>query len=126
MGNHAKSTILVAAVNATLRDVLAEILEGSGYTVVLASDGQEALDYLGQGVHPDIILSDLQMPILDGRAFLIRYKAIAGARSVPVIVMALNSLTRERAQASGWAGFVAKPFQKDELLNEIQRCLNSP
>jgi two-component system chemotaxis response regulator CheY len=122
----AKRTILVAAVNATLRDILAEILERAGYAVALASNGQEALDCFGKGVQPDLILSDLQMPVLDGRSLLEQLKAVERMRPVPVVVMALDEMTRERALTSGWAGFVAKPFQEDALLDQIQRCLNSP
>ena len=118
-----RKTILVAEDNATLREVLATLLQREGYAVVQASNGQEALDYVGKGTLPDLILADLGTPVLDGRGFLNQSKAIAGALSVPVLLLSWGDMTREGALSCGWAGFVAKPFDKDELLDEIRRCL---
>jgi CheY-like chemotaxis protein len=113
----------VAEDNATLRELLATLLQREGYAVVQTSNGQEALDYMGKGTLPDLILSALGIPGLDGQAFLNQCKQIEGTRSVPVVLLSSANMTREGALSRGWGGFVAKPFNEDELLDEIRRCL---
>jgi CheY-like chemotaxis protein len=118
-----RKTILVAEDNATLRELLATLLQREGYAVVQASNGKEAVDYMGNGTLPDLILSALGMPVLDGQAFLNQCKQIEGTRSVPVVLLSSDDITQEGALSRGWAGFVAKPFNEDKLLDEIRRCL---
>jgi CheY-like chemotaxis protein len=78
---------------------------------------------MGKGTLPDLILSGLGSPVLDGQGFLKQSKEIVGALSIPVLLLSSGDMTREGALSRGWAGFVSKPFDKDELLDEIRRCL---
>jgi CheY-like chemotaxis protein len=74
------------------------------------------------GERPDLILLDMLMPVLDGWRFLQQVKA-KNIPSVPIIVVTATVLTREWAEDHGCRGFIAKPIIPDELLKEVQRCL---
>jgi CheY-like chemotaxis protein len=116
-------TILVAEDNAVAREGLTVLLRQRGFLVIQAEHGEEALNYLRHGPPPDLILLDMLMPILDGWHFLEYLRQIDKAQSIPIIVTTATILTREWAIDHGCAGFVHKPIDINELLEEIRRCL---
>jgi CheY-like chemotaxis protein len=116
-----RSTILVVEDNDLAREELTLTLRREGYEVVPARDGQEALDYLKAGPSPDLILLDMLMPVLDGWQFLKK----TPQPSTPTIITTSTILTREWATTHGCAGFLHKPFDNDDLLLEVHRCLPS-
>jgi CheY-like chemotaxis protein len=115
--------VLVVEDNAGAREGMAAVLRQAGYGVVMASDGLEALVQLRAGSVPDLILLDMLMPVLDGWRFLEEIKKLAGSASIPVIVTTSTILTPEWAAAQGCAGFLRKPVDAAELLQEVTRCL---
>jgi CheY-like chemotaxis protein len=118
-------TVLVVEDNAGAREGLAAVLRHAGYGVVTAADGLEALVQLRAGSAPDLILLDMLMPVLDGWRFLDEIKKLAGSVSIPVVVTTSTILTPEWAAAQGCAGFLRKPVDAAELLQEVTRCLGS-
>ena len=83
-GRERQLTILVVDDDREQRMLVAELLEGRGYAVVLACDGQEAIEVLQEGLHPDLIVLDLTMPRVDGRTFL---RHLRGTHSsTPVLI----------------------------------------
>src|SRR5262249_52208790 len=104
-------TTLVVEDDAAIREGFAAGLRREGFTVLVAENGQEALDYLARGPLPDLILLDMLMPVLDGWHFLKLVKQIDRAASTPILVITgAICLTREWATAQGCDGFVRKPI----------------
>jgi CheY-like chemotaxis protein len=94
-----------------LSDVTAELLERSGYSVVTAADGREALQMLRSGLRPSVILLDVMMPVMDGREFRHVQRADPDLRDIPVVVMSAAPFTTAIIRSQfGDVGFVRKPF----------------
>jgi len=115
--------VLVVEDNEEARKGLAVLLQGEGYGIVQARNGEEALDLLKEEPRPDCILLDMLMPVLDGWHFLGRLKKQPPHPPVPVIIMTGTILTHEWAEANGCQGFVHKPIETEPLLAEVRRCL---
>jgi CheY-like chemotaxis protein len=94
------------------------VLEWEGYRVLSAANGQEALDLLRGGARPALILLDVAMPVLDGRAFRKEQKADPDLAGIPVVVVS----GVEAAASIDAAGHVQKPFLPDELLGAIRQA----
>jgi len=105
------------------QEVAQGILEDEGAIVHLAGDGQEALDWLRD--HPnavDIVLMDVQMPLLDGYAATRRLREDARWRELPILALTAGAFPelREAALAAGMNDFIAKPFDVDQMIALIQ------
>lgn len=94
-------------------------LRASGYEVILATDGQEALK-LVKRAKPDIVVLDLLMPIMDGFEVLEKLRAFT---KLPVIVLTAKGGTFDRAISLGASDYMAKPFNPDELIRRIKVLL---
>ena len=110
-----------------LRSVVRQFLEFSGYEVVEAADGRHALD-LAKERTPDIVLTDLLMPHIDGLDLCRRLRAHDSTRAVPVIfVTARNADDAQRMEMERVGnGFIMKPFEPDDLLKQIDETLALP
>ncbi|HYT92584.1 MAG TPA: response regulator [Gemmataceae bacterium] len=115
-------TLLVVEDNEVARERLAAILRRAGYEVALATNGQEALNYLDGHPPPALILLDMLMPVLDGWHFLEQLQGDIPEPTVPIVVTTGTILNREWAKSHGCAGFVKKPIDTDALLEEIRHC----
>ena len=119
----APATILVADDVALNRALLTGYFEGTEHTVVLAMNGQEALEQ-AEKHRPDVILMDMRMPELDGHEATKRLKANATLRHIPVIAVTASSFREEEAKARKICdGFIRKPFNRAELIAELKRFL---
>jgi len=118
-------TIMVVEDNAIAREGLAVILRRHGFNVIAFENGLDALNHMATGTTQDLILLDMLMPVLDGWHFLQHVKGLP-AGSAPVVVTTGTILTREWAAQNGCAGFLRKPIDEDELLDEINRLLAAP
>src|SRR5438132_666433 len=121
----AAKTIMVVEDNAIAREGLAIILRRHGFNVIAFENGMDALNHVAKKPTVDLILLDMVMPVLDGWHFLQRLKALP-VGSTPVVVTTGTILTREWAAQNGCAGFLRKPIEEDELLDEINRQLAPP
>jgi CheY-like chemotaxis protein len=119
----APKRLLVVEDNEVAREGLAAVLRPAGYEVILASNGQEALNVLATGPAPDLILLDMLLPVLDGWQFLNLTRS--QGRPPPIIVTTGTILTPEWARDYGCQGFLRKPIDADALLEEVRRCLDS-
>ena len=111
--------VLIAEDEALIRLDLKEMLEEEGYAVVAeVGDGQQAVD-LATELRPDLVILDIQMPVLDG---LSAAEQIAGARIAPVIVLTAFSQRElvERARDAGAMAYLVKPFSKNDLVPAIE------
>ena len=111
--------VLIAEDEALIRLDLKEMLEEEGYVVVAeVGDGQAAVDQ-AQQLRPDLVIVDVQMPVLDGIAAA---EQIASARIAPVIVLTAFSQRElvERARDAGAMAYLVKPFSKNDLVPAIE------
>ena len=111
--------VVIAEDEALIRLDLKEMLEEEGYSVVAeVVDGQQAVDR-AQELRPDLVILDIQMPVLDGLAAA---EQIASARIAPVIVLTAFSQRElvERARDAGAMAYLVKPFSKSDLVPAIE------
>ena len=104
--------------------ILRDVLVNADYQISEAQNGEEALAAVAKQ-RPDLILMDIQLPIMDGYEATRRIKADAALRSIPIIAITSYALgsDEERARAAGCDDFVPKPYSPRELLAKIRRYL---
>jgi CheY-like chemotaxis protein len=117
-------TILVVDDSAMICHIVGQILRDSGYTVWIAKNGQEGVE-LAKKYHPNLIIMDVEMPVMNGIDATIQLKSEPGTAQTPVIIF--TSLGSEediaRAKNAGCEGFLGKPICKATLKGEVERAL---
>ena len=116
--------VLVAEDNPVNRELLRELLENRGYAVVEACDGQEALRMIEQ-THPDILLLDIGMPVLDGFAVMRKIRENPSLAIPPVLAVTAYAMKGDRDNVlnAGFDGYLSKPINARDLANELERLL---
>ena len=117
-------TVLIADDKPTGRELVRTVLENSGYTVIEASDGMEALKYAREE-HPDLIILDLHMPGLDGFGVIQELRRDETFASTPIMALTASAMQgdRERAMSVGFTGYITKPIRLGALRGEVERML---
>lgn len=117
--------ILVVEDNPVVRMLTEHHLESGGHTVMTAADGVEALQLVSV-MRPDLILSDIDMPNLDGLGLLTALRADPALAALPVIFLTMyeDMDTFRRTRALGVNDYVNKPINGTVLLETIRRCLD--
>ena len=125
-GTPRKPLVLVVDDFADNREMYSEYLSFSGYEVIEAKNGREALDAASERL-PDIIIMDLSLPVMDGWEATRRLKADGRTKSIPVIALTGHALQGHSKGAldAGCDAFVAKPCLPDQLVLEIKRMLGT-
>lgn len=117
-----RPTILVVEDDADISDVVATSLEDQGYAVVLAANGQEALEKLRNGsAMPDLILLDLMMPVMDGFAFREEQRSDPAIADIPVVLFSAHADLRNTAAELNAVEWLKKPVELATLLNVVER-----
>ena len=111
-------TILVIEDSEPIRRILALLLEGHGYAVVTAAEGESGLT-LARERMPRAITLDLQLPDVDGRAVLRELKTDPRTRAIPVLVISAYATTMSAGERACAADVLSKPFDVDELLSRV-------
>jgi two-component system, chemotaxis family, chemotaxis protein CheY len=114
--------VLVVDDDPDILDALSEILEAEGYEVQRARNGREALQRLEQG-HPNLILLDLMMPVMDGWEFA---RSLDPRARPPIVVLSADRNVSIKAREIGALGWLAKPFELSELLSVVRRACPRP
>ncbi|HEX5392427.1 MAG TPA: response regulator [Rhodocyclaceae bacterium] len=117
-------TIMIVDDSASLRQVVAITLKGAGYDVVEACDGKDALSKLdGRKLH--LIISDVNMPNMDGLTFLKAAKQLPAYKFTPVIMLTTEAGEGKKAegQAAGAKAWVVKPFQPAQMLTAVSKLV---
>jgi len=119
--------VLIADDEAHMLRVAELALRRGGYTLLIARNGREAVE-ITRTEKPNLIVMDVQMPVLDGLNALREIKADPETASIPVIMLTArgHTLARSEAEGSGAAMFVTKPFSPNQLLADVQRLLSPP
>ena len=115
------TTVLVVEDDFDLRDALVPILEYEGHRVVSAANGKEALERLHAMAPPSLILLDLMMPVMSGEEFRAEQLRDPALASIPVVIVSAHASAEDRARRLGAAGCVRKPFEVDDLLEQVRR-----
>ena len=117
-------TILVVDDSASLRQVVGIALKGAGYDVIEACDGKDALTKLnGQKIH--LIISDVNMPNMDGITFVTEAKKLPAYKFTPIIMLTTESGESKKSagQAAGAKAWVVKPFQPAQMLTAVSKLV---
>lgn len=115
----ARQTILLVDDDPDVRDVLGEFLMTRGYAVASCANGSEALEYLRHGPQPQVILLDLQMPVMDGYELREALAQDAILASIPIVVIS-DQATLDRSRIEG-VDLLPKPFKVDKLVGVIEK-----
>lgn len=116
--------ILLAEDTIQLAEEISDILRLEKFDVVIARNGREALDLLII-TRPDVVITDLLMPVMDGFELIEKIKSNPELKSIPVITLSAKAAPedRARAQAAGADRFVQKPCKAHELISAIRSLL---
>ena len=116
--------ILLVEDNDMNRDMLSRRLVRNGYEVLLAMDGQQGVD-MALSEHPDLILMDMSLPVIDGWEATRRIKANDATRRIPVIALTAHAMAgdREKAMEAGCEDYDTKPVEISRLLGKIAALL---
>ena len=115
-------TVLTIDDSRTMRDMLLMALEDAGYTVILAVDGVDGLETLASK-GADVIITDINMPRMDGIDFIEGVRADPNHRTTPVLVLTTESDAEKKARtrAAGATGWIVKPFDPAKLVDAVRR-----
>jgi len=118
--------ILVAEDNPANLELMREILDIAGHEIVEARDGSEALRQ-AERAHPDLIMLDVNMPVLNGFEVLERLRAMPQLASTKIIALTAYAMRgdREKALRAGFDGYLTKPIDIPTLTDTIETFLNS-
>jgi len=116
--------ILIVDDSASIRQVVTIALEGAGYEVIAAQDGRDALDKLDGGkIH--LVISDVNMPNMDGISFVKAFRELPAYKFTPVIMLTTESEESKKAEgkAAGAKAWVVKPFQPPTMLAAVAKLI---
>lgn len=119
-----RKTILTVDDAATMRRMISFTLKGAGHDVLEAGDGAEALELL-RGRSVDMVITDVNMPRMDGLTLTRELRALPQYRRIPIILLTTESAPEKKAEGrtNGATGWIIKPFQQEQLLAVIAKVL---
>lgn len=111
--------ILIIEDEPSIRDLLDDFFNGEGFDTLLATDGRSGVD-LATLLHPDVILLDVMLPVMDGVEAARQLKDDARTHDIPIVVMSANLTVLRRPELLAADTVIRKPFDLDELLALIR------
>jgi two-component system chemotaxis response regulator CheY len=117
-------TILTVDDSASIRQMVKLTLSTAGYQVVEAGNGAEGLT-AAQGGTVDMIVTDLNMPVMDGLTFIRELRKLSNLKGLPIVFLTTESDggMKQQAKEAGATGWITKPFQQDQLLAVVKKVL---
>ena len=108
-----------------LREALRIVLQGAGYEVMEAKDGQDALAKLTVPLSLSMVVTDLNMPAMDGIGLIQRLRAHPNYKYVPIVVLTTESAAakKQAARSAGATAWIVKPFRPEQLVAVVQKVL---
>ena len=118
-------TVLVVDDSVTMLMSLKSTLSMNGFEVETASHGQAALDKLKSGLKPNLILTDINMPVMGGMELIGKVRALPGFRFIPILTLTTESEASKRDEGKrlGATGWLVKPVAGDDLVRVIKKIL---
>ncbi len=117
-------TIMVVDDSSSVRQMMAFTLKNAGYDVVEAEDGQDALNKLDNS-SANVIVTDLNMPNVNGFDLIRSVRAKSGYKFVPIVVLTTEShdSKKQESKEAGATGWITKPFKPDQLIGVIEKIM---
>ncbi len=111
--------------SASMRQMVSFTLKGAGHEVLEASDGVEALKLANQSSGVDLVISDINMPNMDGISLIKELRNLQPYKFTPILMLTTESSTDKKMEgkAAGATGWIVKPFNPDQLLATIGKVL---
>ncbi len=105
--------------------LIRDLLQKFGYTTIEATDGKQGVE-MAKATNPDLILMDMQMPVMDGLAATRILKADPTTSNIPIVALTANAMKgdEEKIREAGCDGYIAKPVDIKELLKEVSKYLS--
>lgn len=124
-GTSMAKTILVVDDSVTMVLSLKSTLSLNGFSVETAGNGKEALDKLHAGLKPDLIVTDINMPVMGGMDLIRSVRAMAGLKFIPILTLTTEGDPAKRSQGklAGATGWVVKPVSGNDLVAVIRKVL---
>ena len=118
-------TVLVVDDSATMVLSLKTTLEMSGFAVETAGNGQAALDKLKSGVKPNLVITDINMPVMGGLELIGKVRALPAFRFVPILTLTTESdpAKKDEGKRAGATGWLVKPISGNDLIAVIKKVL---
>ncbi len=122
--------ILVVDDSETIRSSLDDILRSGGHEVIVANDGLDGirkLELLAKGSRkPQMIITDINMAVMDGIAFIKKVKKIPTFADIPILVMTTDSEREKKMEgkAAGAVGWLVKPFKPEQILDVVEKIMS--
>jgi len=106
----------------TMRDMVSFALRGAGFEVVEAEDGEHALSVLAK-TNVDLVITDINMPKMDGVTLVKKLRALSAHRSTPILVLTTEGGDEKKSagRAAGATGWIVKPFSPEKLLQVVSK-----
>ncbi|MDR3438329.1 response regulator [Telmatospirillum sp.] len=119
-------TVLTVDDSASMRQLIKMTLGGAGFAVVEASDGAEGLEK-ARAAPVDLIVTDLNMPRMDGISLIRELRKLSSYRGVPILLLTTESddERKKEARGAGATGWITKPFGQDQLLGVVKKVLGA-
>ncbi|CAO3353850.1 two-component system chemotaxis response regulator CheY [Azospirillum melinis] len=117
-----KKKVMTVDDSRTMRDMVSFTLRGAGYDVVEAADGQQAMSAIATN-KVDLVITDLNMPVMDGLTLIRKLRAIPAHRTLPILMLTTEADESKKAEgrAAGATGWIVKPFNPDKLVSVVQK-----
>ena len=117
-------TIMTVDDSSSVRQMVGLTLKGAGYQVVEAEDGKDALGKVS-GASIDMVVTDLNMPNMDGITLIKELRKLPAFKFVPIIMLTTESQAgrKQEGKAAGATGWIVKPFKPEQLLGVVKKVL---
>ncbi|WP_044550026.1 response regulator [Azospirillum lipoferum] len=117
-----KKKVMTVDDSRTMRDMVSFTLRGAGYDVVEAADGQQAMSAIAT-TKVDLVITDLNMPVMDGLTLIRKLRAIPAHRTLPILMLTTEADESKKSEgrAAGATGWIVKPFNPDKLVSVVQK-----
>jgi two-component system chemotaxis response regulator CheY len=118
------ANILAVDDSASMRQMVAFTLKGAGHVVTDAEDGKHALD-IARGKAFDLVLTDVNMPVMDGLSLTRELRKLPNYRFTPILVLTTEAgpEKKQEGRAAGATGWLVKPFNPEQLLATVKKVL---
>ena len=109
----------------SMRDLVKSVLEKRGHTVTIQDDGQTALEF-AQSNKVDLVISDINMPIMDGISLVEALRALPAYKNTPILMLTTEDAADKKMQAktAGANGWIQKPFNPERLVKAVDKTLS--
>ena len=120
------TSILAVDDSPSIRKMVSFTLQSAGYEVIMANDGDEALDIAQKSPDVSLVLTDVNMPKMDGITLVKHLRNLRDYKFKPILILTTESSQEKKmmGKQAGATGWIVKPFDPEQLLNTLRRVLD--